>query len=107
MGVTRDQARERTLNGVQVCSLIHVAHVVLCVLVRVGVGRVTVVHIGHDEVLVVIQFLRSHFCRDFLYQEMYSLHPPSVTVDCVDCYRYTHDKLCTKFLLRFMPQMNS
>ena len=36
------------------CSLIHVAHVVLCVLVLVGVGGVTVVHIGHDEVLVVV-----------------------------------------------------
>ena len=75
-GVTRDQQRERTLNGAQVCSLIHVAHVVLCVLVLVGVRRVTVVivHIGHEDVVVVIQFLRSHFCRDFLYQEMYSLH---------------------------------
>ena len=39
------------------CSLI--AHVVLCVLVLVGVGHVTVViiHIGHEEVVVVI-----HFC---------------------------------------------
>ena len=73
-GVTRDQQRERTPNGVQMCSLIHVTHVVLCVLVLVGVGRVTVVHIGHEEVLVVKKFLRSHFCRDFLYQEMYSLH---------------------------------
>ena len=53
-GVTRDQQRERTLNGALMCSLIHVAHVVLCVLVLVGVGGVTVVHIGHDEVLVVI-----------------------------------------------------
>ena len=43
---------------------------------------VTVDVIGHDEVVV-----RSHFCRDFLYLEMYSLHPPSVTVNCVDCYR--------------------
>ena len=25
---------------------------------------------------------------------MYSLHPPSVTVNCVDCYRYNHCKLC-------------
>ena len=53
-GVTRDQQRERTLNGALMCSLIHVAHVVLCVLVLVGVGGVTVVHICHDEVLVVI-----------------------------------------------------
>ena len=54
--MTRDQHKERTLNGVQMCSLIHVTHVVLCVLVLVGVGRVTVVHIGHEEVLVVIKF---------------------------------------------------
>ena len=64
----------------------------------VGVGCVTVVHIGHDEVLVVIQFYVAIFCRDFLYQEMHSLHHPSVTVYCVDCYRYNHDKLCTKIL---------
>ena len=37
---------------------------------------------------------------------MYSLHPPSVTVNCVDCYRYNHCKLCTKFFVRFMPQIN-
>ena len=38
------------------CSLINVAHVVLCVVVLVGVGRVTVVHIGHEDVVVVIYF---------------------------------------------------
>ena len=43
--------------------------------------------------------------RDFLYQEMFSLHLPSVTVDCVDCYRYNHCKLCIKFFVRFMPQI--
>ena len=32
-----DQQRELTLNGVQVCSVLHVAHVVLCVVVLVGV----------------------------------------------------------------------
>ena len=37
---------------------------------------------------------------------MYSLHPPSVTVNCVDCYRYNHCKLCTKLFVRFMPQIN-
>ena len=60
-----DQQRERTLNGVQVCSVLHVAHVVLCVLVLVGVSHATVVHgvshatvvhIGHEDVVVVIQF---------------------------------------------------
>ena len=38
------------------CSLINVAHVVLCVVVLVGVGRVTVVHIGHEDVVVVKKF---------------------------------------------------
>ena len=52
--MTRDQQRERTLDGALMCSLMHVAHVVLCVLVLVGVLGVTVVHIGHDEVLVVV-----------------------------------------------------
>ena len=37
---------------------------------------------------------------------MYSLHPPSVTMNCVDCYRYNHCKLCTKFFVRFMPHIN-
>ena len=37
---------------------------------------------------------------------MYSLHPPSVPVNCVDCYWYNHWKSCTKFFVRFMPQIN-
>ena len=37
---------------------------------------------------------------------MYSLNHPSVTVNCVDCYRNDHCKFCTKFFVRFMPQMN-
>ena len=72
MGVTCDQARETT-NGVQMCSFTRVAHVVLCVVVLVGVGRVTVVHIGHEDVVVVIYFCVAIFVRDLLYQEMYSL----------------------------------
>ena len=56
MGVTRDQDEEtlETANSVLMCSLI--VNVVLCVLVLVGVRRVTVVHIGHEEVVVVIHF---------------------------------------------------
>ena len=61
MGVTCNQQRERTLNGVQVCSVLHVAHVVLCVVMLVGVRRVTVVHIGHDDVVVVLQFFVAIF----------------------------------------------
>ena len=37
---------------------------------------------------------------------MHSLHLPSVTVNCVDCHRHNHCKLCTKFFVRFMPQIN-
>ena len=37
---------------------------------------------------------------------MYSLHTPSVTVNCVDCYRNYHCKICTKFFVRLMPQIN-
>ena len=64
------------------------------VLVLVGVRRVTVVivHIDLEGVLVVIHFCAAIFVRELLYQEVFSLHTPSVTVDCVDCYRYNHDK---------------
>ena len=76
----------------QACSILHVAHV--CV------RRVTVVivHIGHEDVVVVIHFCVAIFGRDLLYQEMYSFLTPSVTVDCVDCYRYNHDKIVHQIL---------
>ena len=85
----------------QVCSILHVAHV--------GVRRVTfvIVHNGHQDVVVVVDFCVAIFVRELLYQEVFSLHPPSVTVDCVGCYRYNHDKFCIQFVLRFIPQMNS
>ena len=62
---------DKTSNSVQACS--DLAHVVL---VLVGVRRVTVVivHIGLEGVLVVIHFCVAIFVRDFLYQEMFSLH---------------------------------
>ena len=74
--MTRDQQRERTLNGVQMCSLINVAHVVLCVLVLVGVGCVTVVHIGREEVLVVMQFCVAIFVVIFCIRRC-TLYTPS------------------------------
>ena len=49
MGVTR-VTKTKTLNSVQACSVLHVAHVL------VGVRRVTVIHIGHEGVVVVRQF---------------------------------------------------
>ena len=57
----------------QACSVLHVAHVL------VGVRRVTVVHIGHEDVVVVIYFCIAIFVRDLLYQEMYSLQSPLET----------------------------
>ena len=46
------------------------------------------------------------FCRrvsvaSFLYLEVYSLHPPSVTVNCVG-----HCNFCTKLILRLIPRIN-
>ena len=38
------------------CSLVHVVRVVIVRVILVGVRGVTVVHIGHDEVLVVVFF---------------------------------------------------
>ena len=32
-------------------------------------------------------FGRSHIAKNFLFLEVYSLHTPSVTVNCVGCYR--------------------
>ena len=60
MGVTR-VTKTRNLNSVQACSDLHVAHV--------GVRRVTVVivHIGHEDVVVVIYFCVAIFVRDLLY----------------------------------------
>ena len=54
----------------QVCSILHVAHV--------GVRRVilVIVHNGLNDVEGVL------VVRELLYQEVFSLHLPSVTVDC-------------------------
>ena len=72
-----------------------IARVVIVRVIVDGVlGVIVDVHIGHDEVLV------------FYVAIFVVLHPPSVTVNCVDCYRKNHCKLCTKFFVRFMPQIN-
>ena len=65
--VMNDQTKN-TKDSVQVCSILHVAHV--------GVHRVTlvIVHNGHQDVVVFVDFSVAIFVRDFLYQEMYSLH---------------------------------
>ena len=66
-------------------------------------GVTIVVLIGLDEVRVVyVAIFVVIFCnwRCTLYT------PRPVTVNCVGCYRYNHCKLCTKFFVRFMPQIN-
>ena len=71
-----DQTRN-TKDSVQVCSILHVAHV--------GVRRVTlvIVHNGLNEsvegVLVVIHTFTWPFVRELLYQEVFSLQLMSVT----------------------------
>ena len=92
---------DKTSNSVQACS--DLAHVVLVLVGVRRVRRVTVVHIGLEGVLVVV-----HFCVAIFFVNccIGNLHHPSVTVNCVDCYRYNRDKFCIQLLLRFMPQMN-
>ena len=46
--------RRTTTNSALQCSFVQIARVVLVPVIRVGVLGVTVVHIGHDEVLVVV-----------------------------------------------------
>ena len=77
----------------QACS--DLAHVVLVLVRRV---TVVIVHNGHQDVVVVVQFCVAIFVRELLYQEVFSLHSPSETVDCVDCYRYNHDKFFASIL---------
>ena len=43
-----------TTHGALLCSLVQVVRVVIVRVILVGVRCVTVVHIGHDEVLVVV-----------------------------------------------------
>ena len=68
MGATSD-CDKNTKNSVQACSVF--AHVVLVLVRRV---TVVIVHIGLDEVVVVIYFCVAIFVRELLYQEMFSLH---------------------------------
>ena len=69
------------------CSQVQLARVVVCVIVLVDVVCVMiVVLIAHVDVVAVYTV----FVAIFSVVEMYSLHPPSVTVNCVDCYRNDH-----------------
>ena len=72
----------------QACS--DLAHVVL-VLVGVRHVRVSQLSLSTLVMKVYLSLYTFAFVRELLYQEIFSLNPPSVTVDCVDCYRYNHD----------------
>ena len=69
-------SNEDTKDSVQVCSILHVADVV--------VRRVTlvIVHNGLNESVVVVDFCVAISVRELLYREMLYLHLPSVIVDC-------------------------
>ena len=63
----------------QACS--DLAHVVLVLVRRV---TVVIVHIGLEEVVVVIYFCVAIFVRELLYQEMFSLQfHCSASFDCL------------------------
>ena len=68
---------------------------VICVMIVVLIGHIVV-----SAVLVAI------FVVIFCNWKCTLYTPPSVTVNCVDCYRNDHCKFCTKFFVRFMPQIN-
>ena len=108
-----NESNEDTKDSVQVCSILHVAHVhvrrVIHVIVHYGLTDV-------EGVLVVVHTLRSHL-RSHLFVNCcirrYSLYTPvgdsrllSAVTD-IYIYIYIHDKFCIQLLLRFIPQMNS
>ena len=86
------------------CSLVQLARVVIVRVILVDVVCVMlVVLIAHVDVVHVVNTV---FVAIFLLVEMYSLHTPSVTVNCVSCYRNDHCNFCTKFFERLMPYIN-
>ena len=87
------------------CSLVQFARIVIVRVIVDGVlGVMIVVLIGLDEVLVNVVIYVAIFVVIFYNWRCTLNTPPSVTVNCVGCYRYNHCKLCTKFFVRFMPQ---
>ena len=85
---------------------VHVARVVVSLVVHAVVG-LTLGLIAHDVVVVFVVAFPWPF---FLYLEVYSLHPPSVTVNCC-CVRGIcphvhgcHVDDCAYFSMRLEPQ---
>ena len=82
------------------CELL-VVRVVPLVVCDDAVVRRTLVLIA---VAVGFVFVVAMFQRILLYLEVYSLHPPSVTVNC--CWLLPNFELyCTKLILRIMPRI--
>ena len=82
------------------------ACVVVCVRVLlVEIDVIVDVLIAHHTVDVVGAVFVSIFVVIFCNWRC-TLYTPSVTVNCVDCYRNDHCKFCTKIFVRFMPQIN-
>ena len=122
---------ETTSPGVQECALCassayHVHHASICVNVVIGVlvvlcelhvivrvhviplcGAVVGLTLGLIAHVVVVVFVVAILHRIFCILEVYSLHPPSVTVDCVGCYRINHCNFCTKLILRLISRIIS
>ena len=69
------------LGELHVVVRVHIPLVVVC---DEGVVRRT---LGLIALVVIVVFRRSHFSSNFAVLEVYCLHLPSVTVNCVGCYR--------------------
>ena len=71
MGVDTLVRRTRHLTA---CRRAQSLHVALCACRCTSCPLLSLSHIGHEDVVVVINFYVAIFVRDLLYQEMYSLH---------------------------------
>ena len=78
-----NESNDDTKDCVQVCSILQVAHVYVRRVIHV------IVHYGLNDVecvLVVLHTFTKPFVRELLYQEVFSLHTLSVTVDCCQLF---------------------
>ena len=78
---------------------VHVAPLVVDAVIGLTLGL-----IAH---VIIVVFVVAILHRIFLYGRLYCLHLPSVTVNCVGCYRICHCNFCTKFIVRLIPRIIS
>ena len=96
-----------TTNGALLCSLVQVVRVVIVRVIVDGVLSVTiVVHIGHDEVLVIVVIYVAIFVVTFCNWRCTLYTPPVGDSELRWLSPKNHCKLCIKFFVRFMPQIN-